>query len=144
MEKDESLASYRQRFDGAAITTYILAILAVAAKLCSQKIRVGWSKIGYDSWLAVATLALATGFLIINMVGLRPLLGRHADASFSNEELFSFVRWNYAMVITYLLAVSFVKFTTLAMYWQLFSLGAPIIIAMLAIATFAWMMTMTN
>jgi hypothetical protein len=65
----ESYDAFRARLDGAAISTFILATLAVPAKLWCRTRVGGWSNIGMDDWLSIATLFWMNVFFWITMIG---------------------------------------------------------------------------
>ncbi|CAG9989602.1 unnamed protein product [Clonostachys byssicola] len=137
----ESYDDFRARLDGAAISTYILATLAVPAKLWCRTRVGGWSNIGMDDWLSIATLFWMNVFFWITMIGLRPYLGRNAGEDVPMDEVELFSKCLFAAALTYCVAIAFIKFTILAFYWKLFSVTARIPIMVIFASVAAWLIT---
>ena len=70
----ESFDSFRPRFDGAAISTYALAMVAVPTKLWCRSRVSGMASMGWDDLLCVITLIFANGFFWVVMIGMWLLL----------------------------------------------------------------------
>jgi hypothetical protein len=66
----EDLDSYRARFNGAIISTYVFVMLVVPAKLWCRITIGGWSNVRLDDYLSIITLALANGFFWIVAMGM--------------------------------------------------------------------------
>ncbi|VUC35604.1 unnamed protein product [Clonostachys rosea] len=140
----ESYEAFRARLDGAAIATYILATLAVPAKLWCRTRVGGWSNVGLDDWLSIATLFWMNVFFWITMIaflGLRPYLGRDAGTDVPLDEVELFSKCLFAAALTYCVAIAFIKFTILAFYWKLFSVTARIPIMVIFSSVAAWLVT---
>lgn len=67
----EDLDSYRARFNGAIISTYVFVMLIVPAKIWCRISIGGWSNVRLDDYLSIITLALANGFFWIVAMGMR-------------------------------------------------------------------------
>lgn len=65
----EDLDSYRARFNGAIISTYVFVMLVVPAKIWCRISIGGWHNVRLDDYLSIVTLALANGFFWITAVG---------------------------------------------------------------------------
>ncbi|KAJ4250326.1 hypothetical protein NW757_007159 [Fusarium falciforme] len=138
----ESLDSYRARLDGAAIATYVMAMLIVPLKIWCRKKTGGLARLGLDDALSVVTLVFANVFFYITMIGLRPYLGRHVGTDVSMEQLVDFLRYLFAASLTYVFAIAFIKLTILALYWKLFSITARVPIAILFSSVVIWMVVL--
>ncbi|CAG9993044.1 unnamed protein product [Clonostachys byssicola] len=134
-----SIDSFRPRFDGAAISTYVLAMLSVPVKLWCRSRVSGMQSLGWDDFLCVVTLIFSNGWFWVTMIGIRPNLGRHVGLEVSGEEVEAFLKNLYAAALLYCLAIAFIKFTILAFYWKLFSIAARIPIIILAVSVGCWL-----
>ncbi|VUC26584.1 unnamed protein product [Clonostachys rosea] len=134
-----SFDSFRPRFDGAAISTYALAMLSVPVKLWCRSRVSGMQSLGWDDVLCVITLLFSNGFFWATMIGLRPDLGRHVGLEVTLPEVERFLRYLYAAALLYCLSIAFIKFTILAFYWKLFSIAARIPIVILSVSVGCWL-----
>lgn len=66
----EDLASFQARFYGAIISTYVLAMLIVPAKIGCRLSLGSWANVRLDDYLSIATLAIANGFFWVVVVGM--------------------------------------------------------------------------
>ena len=65
----EAQSHFIPRFYGAAISTYVVALLSVPAKVwCRTRIN-GWSAFGWDDGLAIASLVFVSAFFWLAMFG---------------------------------------------------------------------------
>ncbi|CAH0055992.1 unnamed protein product [Clonostachys solani] len=134
-----SFNSFRPRFDGAAISTYVLAMLSVPVKLWCRSRVSGMQSMGWDDLLCVITLGFSNGFFWVTMIGIRPDLGRHVGVEVTMAEVENFLKNLYAAALLYCLAIAFIKFTILAFYWKLFSIAARIPILILSVSVGCWL-----
>jgi hypothetical protein len=65
-----SIDSFRPRFDGAAISTYVLAMLSVPVKLWCRSRVSGMQSLGWDDFLCVITLIFSNGWFWVTMIGM--------------------------------------------------------------------------
>ncbi|KAM5350502.1 hypothetical protein ACJ41O_007007 [Fusarium nematophilum] len=139
----ERLENYRQRLDGAAIATYVLAMVIVPLKIWCRKKTGGLARLGVDDALSVLTLVFANVFFYLTMIGLRHYLGRHVgvDVSFP-EDVIDFLRILFAASLTYVVCIGFIKLTILALYWKLFSITARVPIGVIFGSVVAWMVVL--
>lgn len=75
------------------------------------------------------------------MTGIRPYLGRHVGSDVTLEDLSDFLKFVITVSLTYVCAISFIKYTILAFYWRLFSVSARIPICIIAASVVAWNIT---
>ncbi|KAF4980973.1 hypothetical protein FZEAL_3130 [Fusarium zealandicum] len=138
----ESLENYRARLDGAAIATYVMAMLIVPLKLWCRKQSGGVARLGLDDALSVVTLVFANVFFFFTMLGLRPYLGRHVGPDVTMPDVVDFLRYLFAASLTYVVAIAFIKLTILALYWKLFSVTARVPIGIIFCSVVLWMVTL--
>jgi hypothetical protein len=70
MGETESLQAFRQRLDGSAVFTTIIATIAVPCKIwCKQRVG-GLRNVGLDDVLSVITLLLAHAFFWVIICGM--------------------------------------------------------------------------
>lgn len=69
--REESLDHYRARLDGAAISMYILALLAVPSKIwCKTQTGSGWRNVGWDDALSLIALFWTSAFFWLIIIGM--------------------------------------------------------------------------
>ncbi|KAK7188961.1 hypothetical protein DPSP01_013239 [Paraphaeosphaeria sporulosa] len=124
--KDETYEAFRSRFDGAIITTYVVAMLVVPLKIWCRKRAGGWSIMGADEIFTLCGAAFVTGTFAVIYSAVRPLLGKKiADVMQSPEDMAklpAFALYLWVANLLYTISVMFMKLSIVALYWRLFGL----------------------
>lgn len=63
--KDETYEAFRARFDGAIITTYVVAMCLVPLKIWCRKSAGGWAIMGADEIFTLCGAAFVTGVFAV-------------------------------------------------------------------------------
>jgi hypothetical protein len=66
----DSFHSFQAQLLGAIISTYVLAMLIVPAKIGCRLSLGGWANVRLDDYLSIATLAIANAFFWVVVVGM--------------------------------------------------------------------------
>ncbi|MCJ1369110.1 hypothetical protein MMC20_000318 [Loxospora ochrophaea] len=126
---------------GAIVSTYCIAVLAIALRTAARKI----SKVGFwlDDWLIYAGTVLYTGVLAMFIEAVRLGAGRHIQTV--NPAVFETIEiLFYSTEIVFPWAIGLVKCSVLAFYWRIFhvsSIRRPIFIVLAAVI--AWVIAFT-
>lgn len=63
--KNETYEEFRDRFDGAIITTYAVAMIVVPLKIWCRKRAGGWSNMGFDEIFTMMGAAFVTSVFAV-------------------------------------------------------------------------------
>jgi hypothetical protein len=72
--QNETYEQFRARFDGAIITTYVVAITLVPLKIWCRKRAGGWRNMGFDEVLTVLAAGFVTGVFTVIYTGTLEIL----------------------------------------------------------------------
>lgn len=67
--QDETFAEFRTRFDGAIITTYIVAMILVPLKIWCRNRAGGWANMGFDEISTLLAAMLVTSVFVVIYTG---------------------------------------------------------------------------
>lgn len=119
----------------AAITTYVMAAVAVALRLWARRLMK--AEIWVDDWTAVVALLLATGFFTVVIVWLHQGFGHHFEI-LPKDYLTTFGKNFFTGEILYFLTIGVVKCSILAFYWRLFRASIRVPCCILGAVTICW------
>ena len=74
MSGESNFDAYRRSFDGAAISTYVLMMLTVPAKIWCRKQASSNGRVALDDILSIVSLVFANVFFYLAMIGIWPHL----------------------------------------------------------------------
>ncbi|KAL9614954.1 MAG: hypothetical protein Q9167_000596 [Letrouitia subvulpina] len=127
--------SRQSQLYAAAITTYILAVIAVCLRFWARRLLKAAFML--DDWLAAAAAFVATGLLISTIVWIKQGYGLHLWVLGQTYAL-NFFKNLFAGEILYTLVICLVKYSILAFYSRLFTKAIRIPVFILGSIVTAW------